>query len=107
VLYYQIAMLLPVIAEAIGMATLGFGGLLSLPLEIALVRWQRMSEFTADRAGILACQDVNAAMGAMMKLAGLPSKFFAQVNTEDFIARQFHGGSFTSTNFNGNVAKID
>jgi branched-chain amino acid transport system permease protein len=64
VLYYQIAMLLPVIAELIGMATMGFGGLISLPLEIALVRWQRMSEFTADRAGILACQDVNAAMGA-------------------------------------------
>jgi Zn-dependent protease with chaperone function len=96
VLYYQIAMLLPVIAEVIGMATMGFGGLLSLPLEIALVRWQRMSELTADRAGILACQDVNAAMGAMMKLAGLPSKFFTQVNTEDFIAQAREFESFDS-----------
>ena len=96
VLYYQIAMLLPVIADVIGMATMGFGGLLSLPLEVALVRWQRMSELTADRAGILACQDVNAAMGAMIKLAGLPSKFFAQVNTEDFIAQAREFESFDS-----------
>jgi hypothetical protein len=55
-----------------------------------------MSELTADRAGILACQDVNAAMGAMVKLAGLPSKFFAQVNTEDFIAQAREFESFDS-----------
>jgi Zn-dependent protease with chaperone function len=96
VLYYQIAMLLPVIAEAIGAATLGVGSLLSLPLEIALLRWQRMSELTADRAGLLACQDVNAAISAMVKLAGLPSKFFASINTEDFIAQAREFESFDS-----------
>jgi Zn-dependent protease with chaperone function len=87
VLYYQIAMLLPVLAEVVGAATFGVGSLLSFPLEVALVRWQRMSELTADRAGLLACQDVDAATTALIKLAGLPLKFFDKVNTEDFLAQ--------------------
>jgi Zn-dependent protease with chaperone function len=93
VLYYQIAMLLPVLAEVVGVATFGIGSLLSFPLEVALVRWQRMSELTADRAGLLACQDINVATTAMIKLAGLPLKFFDKVNTEDFLAqaREFEG----------------
>jgi len=87
VLYYQIAMLLPVIAEVIDTATMGLGGLLSMGLQVALMRWQRMSELSADRAGLLACQDVNAAIGAMIRLAGLPTKFAESVNTEDFLAQ--------------------
>jgi len=87
VLYYQIAQLVPVLAEMVGAATFGVGALLSVPVEVALIRWQRMSELTADRAGLLACQDVNAAATALIKLAGLPSKFFDKVNTEDFLAQ--------------------
>ena len=87
VLYYQVAMLLPVVADVIGAATLGVGSLLSFPVEVALIRWQRMSELTADRAGLLACQDINAAITALIKLAGLPSKFFDRVNPEDFLAQ--------------------
>jgi Zn-dependent protease with chaperone function len=105
VLYYQVAMLLPVIAEAVGTATFGIGSLLSFPLEVALIRWQRMSELTADRAGLLACQDVNAATTAMIKLAGLPAKFFEKVNTEDFIAQAREFESFDSDKLDW-VAKI-
>ena len=96
VLYYQVAMLLPVLAEVVGVATLGIGSLLSFPLEVALVRWQRMSELTADRAGLLACQDVNVATTAMIKLAGLPQKFFDRVNTEDFLAQAREFEAFDS-----------
>lgn len=93
VLYYQIAEFLPVIGEMIGAATLGVGGLFSMGLEVALLNWQRMSEFTADRAGLLACQDADTAIRAMMKIAGLPQKFYGSINTEDFIAqaREFTG----------------
>lgn len=87
VLYYQIAEFLPVIACIVGSATFGVGELLSAGLQVALLRWKRMSEFSADRAGLLACQDVNVALSAMIKLAGLPQKFFAHINTEDFIAQ--------------------
>ncbi len=105
VLYYQVAMLLPVLAEVVGAATFGFGSLLSFPLEVALMRWQRMSELTADRAGLLACQDVNAATCAMIKLAGLPTKFFERVNTEDFLAQAREFEAFDSDKLDW-VAKI-
>ena len=87
VLYYQIAEFLPVIAEIIGAATFGIGEILGAGLQIALLNWKRMSEFTADRAGLLACQDANAAITAMMKIAGLPQKFHSAANPEDFIAQ--------------------
>jgi len=93
VLYYQIAEFLPVIGDLIGTATLGVGSMVSTALEIALLNWKRMSEFTADRAGLLACQNADAAIGAMMKIAGLPQKRYGSINTQDFIAqaRDFEG----------------
>ncbi|HYI07927.1 MAG TPA: M48 family metallopeptidase [Thermoanaerobaculia bacterium] len=87
VLYYQIAEFLPVIGEMIGAATFGIGEILSAGLKMALLKWKRMSEFTADRAGLLACQDANVAVTAMMKIAGLPQKYYASMNPEDFIAQ--------------------
>lgn len=91
VLYYQIAEFLPIIGEIVGAATLGIGELFGAGLQIALLKWKRMSEFTADRAGLLACQDADVALRAMMKLAGLPQKYFQAINTEDFMrqAREF------------------
>jgi Zn-dependent protease with chaperone function len=89
VLYYQIAEFLPIIGEIVGRATLGVGELLGAGLQIALLRWKRMSELTADRAGLLACQDADVALRALMKLAGLPHRYFESVNTEDFI-KQAH-----------------
>jgi Zn-dependent protease with chaperone function len=87
VLYYQIAEFLPVIGEIVGSATFGFGELLGVGLQMALLRWKRMSEFTADRAGLLACQDASVAITAMMKIAGVPQKYHASMNPEDFIAQ--------------------
>lgn len=86
-LYRQMADFFHVIATAIGHATLGIGSLLSRPIEIALLNWRRTSEFTADRAGLLVCQDANVAIGAMIKLAGLPRKYFGKFNADDFIAQ--------------------
>lgn len=87
VLYYQIAECLPVIGEIVGTATLGIGDVLSAGLQIALMRWKRMSELTADRAGLLACQDADVAMRTLMKLAGLPPKYYQAINAEDFLAQ--------------------
>jgi Zn-dependent protease with chaperone function len=87
VLYYQMAEYFHVIAAMIGKATLGIGSLLSTPMQIALLNWKRTSEFTSDRAGLLVCQDANVAIGAMIKLAGLPRKYFGKFNADDFIAQ--------------------
>ena len=55
------------------------------PIHYALLYWQRMSEFTADRAGLLACQDKDAAIEAIIKMAGAPQKYFEKLDQEAFI----------------------
>ncbi len=44
--------------------------LLSMPLRMALLAWDRASELSADRAGLLATRDLPAALGALMTLSG-------------------------------------
>ena len=78
VLYYQIAEFIPVIGEIVGAATFGLGEFFGAGLQLALLRWKRMSEYTADRAGLLACKDAEVALRTMMKLAGLPAKSMPQ-----------------------------
>ncbi|HRU41782.1 MAG TPA: M48 family metallopeptidase [Candidatus Diapherotrites archaeon] len=98
VLYNQMAQVLPVLGNIVGSATLGIGSLISTGLQIAILNWSRMSEFTADRAGILACQDVNSAVSAMVKIAGVPQKYFDSINIDDFIqqAKEFESYDYDS-----------
>lgn len=67
-----------VMASMIGqiIASMGLLGSMAMPLQLALGYWNRMSEFTADRAGLLACQDLDAALSAIMKMAGIPKRYF-------------------------------
>lgn len=99
-LYQQITDIFPHLADIVGMATLGVSKLLSAPLQLALMRWSRMSMFTADRAGLLACQSVEAAMRVMMKWAGLPSKYFDDAQVEWFLrqARDFEKLDYNKLN---------
>ncbi len=50
-----------------------------------LLKWFRLSDFTADRAGLLACQDIDVAIKAMIKMAGAPLKYHDKINTEAFL----------------------
>lgn len=86
-LYHQMATFLPVLADMVGQATLGIGKLISTPLQLALLRWSRMSEFTADRAGLLACQDTTTAAKVMMKWAGMPIRHYDDMKLDAFIAQ--------------------
>lgn len=87
VLYHQLASVLPIVGDLVGSVTLGLGGLFSKGLEWALYSWQRKSEFTCDRAGLLACQDINAAISAMMKIAGMPVTYYDAINPKDFLSQ--------------------
>ncbi len=100
VLYYEIGTILPVLSEILGAMTLGIGSIVSMGLQIALLHWQRMSEYTADRAGLLACQNAEVATAALAKIAGLPDKYFDSFNLDDFVtqAREFQG--FDEGNYN-------
>ena len=64
--------LIDVLIDVISGITLGLGSLPAQSIQIALRKWYRMSEFTADRAGLLACQDLDACIRLELKLAGLP-----------------------------------
>jgi Zn-dependent protease with chaperone function len=95
ILYSNIAGLLPIISGLMAGITLGVN--LTAPvmngLNIALTQWYRWSEFTVDRAGLLACQDLKTAMMVMAKIAGLPKHYFASFDVDDFIiqAREYEG----------------
>jgi len=56
----------------INLARMGFPvvGLAARAVLLGLLEWSRKAELSADRAGLLAGQDPNAALGAFMKLAG-------------------------------------
>lgn len=60
-------------------------------VKLPLFEWYRKSDYTADRIGLLCCQDLNAALSTMIKKAGLPRKCYDQINIRSFIqqAREF------------------
>jgi len=64
-----------------------------LPFQLALLEWQRKSEFSSDRAGLLVVQDLNVSMSAEMKLAG-GKEYGDTLRVEEFIhqAEQYETG---------------
>lgn len=54
-------------------------------IQFPLLYWSRMSEFTADRAGLLCCQNPEAMTRAFIKMAGLPLNQFDNIKTETFL----------------------
>lgn len=86
VIYHVMASMISQILSAMGVI-----GKAAIPLEMSLGYWNRMSEFTADRAGLLACQDLDAALSAIMKMAGIPKRYFNVANPHVFAeqAREF------------------
>ena len=84
VLYYQISRVIPTMGNLLSSMTLGFGNLISHGLQIPLLNWQRKAELTSDRAGLLACQNIEAATTLMMKIAGAPPKYYSNLKAEDF-----------------------
>ena len=67
-------------------------------IKLPLMEWYRISDYTADRMGLLCCQDINAAITTMIKKAGLPKKCYNNIDVQGFIqqARDFEE-NFTDT----------
>ena len=107
-LYHEMGEVIPILGGIIGSATLGIGALVSTGLEAALFHWYRMSELTADRAGLLACQDDKAVISALMKMSGVPHNFFDKISIDDFIkqAREFKGYDYDSLDTIAKAATI-
>ena len=97
-IYHQMSIVMPVLKIWISSTTLGLGGLIASGVELALYNWVMMAKFTADRAGLLACQDIDVATTALMKLAGLPEEYLTPHVIEDFLvqSREFAANSVDS-----------
>jgi hypothetical protein len=94
--YHQMAIVMPTLKNLLSSTTLGVGGLVASGMELGLYNWRMMARFTADRAGLLACQDIHVATTTLMKLAGLPEEYLTTAVIEDFLvqAREFASNSF-------------
>lgn len=85
VLYRQMAEFLARLALQVGGRTFGLGQGIGMGLFYAFFHWYRQSELTADRAALLACQDVDAVVRTEMKLAGGSRKLYAQMDKDAFL----------------------
>ncbi|HYX18188.1 MAG TPA: M48 family metallopeptidase [Nostoc sp.] len=96
--YHQMAIVMPSLKNLLNSTTLGVGGLVASGMELALYNWRMMARFTADRAAMLACQDIDVATTTLMKLAGLPDEYLTTGVIEDFLvqAREFASNNFES-----------
>lgn len=78
------------VAKALSTALRGLPGLGS-PLASAanylLVPWERRANLTADRAGLICCQDLSIAARALLKLYGGSSRTAQVVNVAEFVAQ--------------------
>jgi Zn-dependent protease with chaperone function len=84
--YSTLTHLLVQIGRSAGFAT-GHAGqsavdLTAIPL---LMSWSRRAEYTADRGGLLACQDTDAAFRALMKMGGYPAQFERCIDASVFL----------------------
>lgn len=52
----------------------------SVSFKPLMMLWSRRSEFSADRAGLLACQSLEAAASFFMKIIGLPLNYYGKVD---------------------------
>ena len=98
IIYHQMSIMMPTLKNWLSSTTLGIGGLVASGVELGLYNWVMMAKFTADRVGLLACQDINIATTALIKLAGLPEEYLTTEVIEDFViqSREFTSNSFDS-----------
>jgi Zn-dependent protease with chaperone function len=77
---------------AVSLAWLPLGSIAIRAIIMALREWWRKAELSADRAGLLAAQDPNAALRLAMKLAG--GGDLSEVDTAAFLeqAAEYEGG---------------
>lgn len=85
VLYKTMARNFKLVLEIISNATFGLSGLISTGLEMAMYDWERKSELSCDRAGLLTVQDQAVANRAFMKLAAASPKYYGDMNEAEFM----------------------
>lgn len=86
-LYKTAMVVLSLLAANVAHMTLGVGGLLWKSLHLALARWDRASELTADRAQLLVVRKPEVVLRTLMKMSGASPRIMAELNINAFIAQ--------------------
>ncbi len=86
-LYHMMAQIFNVV---VGLIPAGVN-IAAVPLQAALLYWMRMSELSADRAGLLCCQNKDTVIKTITKMTGVPIKDFDKIDNDNIIrqAEQF------------------
>jgi len=85
VLYKTATQLLVHAASLIATATLGIGTLVIIPVRLALLKWDRCSELSADRGMLLATRDLELSMRVLFKLAGGSFRLRGELSLDKFV----------------------
>lgn len=85
VLYFSVAQVLMPLLEMIGRRTFGLGDAAQMALVAAFLEWSRNAEISADRAGLLACQDFNVSAGTNLQLCAGPSRLSNEASLDAFL----------------------
>ena len=85
VLYKIATRMLVESAAALATATLGLSSLVVAPVRMALLKWDRCSELSADRGMLLATRDPVLSMRVLFKLAGGTLRLRHELSIERFL----------------------
>ena len=85
ILYQDLANWIKNALATVGTITFGIGEVVGMGLITAITNWLKKSQFTADRAGLLTCQDINTATRAIIKKALGSKKLYSEINIEEYL----------------------
>ncbi|MEM7495358.1 MAG: M48 family metalloprotease [Myxococcota bacterium] len=85
VLYKTASRVLGSVASSVAQATFGLGGVVLYPVQAALLRWDRASELSSDRAALLVVRKPAVVVRTLMKLAGGSPKVTKQLDLDAFV----------------------
>lgn len=86
-LYHQTATILPTLGTLLNRTTMGISGLATSGIQLGLYNWVMMATLTADRAGLLTCQNIRAAITSLIQFSGVAKSYITPILVEDFVAQ--------------------
>src|SRR5690606_35842340 len=72
-------------ASTIVQATFGVGSLVVYPIQMALLRWDRASELSSDRAALLVVKNPHTVIRTLMKVAGGSRRLSSELSIDAFV----------------------
>lgn len=85
VLYKTASRIIASLTESLAQKTLGLGGIMLMPIRLALLRWDRASELSSDRASLVAVKNPHIVLTSLLKLAGGLSTKNKELSIKAFI----------------------